>query len=299
MHIEPTSRCVLACPGCPRTWFSEKFNRPFPKHDLDLDALERFLDCESGKSVRSFLLSGNHGDPIYYPRLIEMVQRFRDRAFKISTNGSYMPEKFWNDLSDNLTHDDTVYFSLDGLEHDNHLYRRNSDWASIIAGIKIMARGPAKVVWKSIIFSYNQHEQDQMRSMANDLGIEFIAESTGYFGDESLRPTTEQLIRIDLLYEYSKESKDIDPKCHHGKMEFVSADGYYWPCCMISNSQTLYKTQLWKDRQQWKLDTQNLDQARQKVQFWAESVKHQGTDAPSPCKMHCKPGQNGYHWPTI
>lgn len=298
MHIEPTSRCVLSCPGCPRTWFSDKFNRPFPKKDLDLEDFSRFLDCDSGDQIQEFLLNGNHGDPIYYPRLIEMIQRFRDRRFKISTNGSYMPEKFWHTLAENLDANDTIYFSIDGLEHDNHLYRRNSDWSSIISGLEIMAKGPARVFWKSIIFSYNQDELDQMKQMAEDLGVMFISETTGYYGDESLRPTDEKLIRTDMLYVRDRSGIDLDPKCDQGRQEFVSADGYYWPCCQISNSYVLHKTPLWKARDQWRIDSQNLDQARKKVTDWAKSVKEQGVGAPEPCKMHCKTGQIGYQWPA-
>jgi len=296
MHIEPTSRCILSCPGCPRTRFSQKFHRPFPKQDLDLDCLDRFLDCESGHQIDSFLLNGNHGDPIYYPDLINLIQRFRNRKFKISTNGSRMPEKFWHTLSENLTANDTIYFSIDGLEHDNHLYRRNSDWASIMQGLGIMVKGPARVVWKSIIFSYNQHELAEMEQMAQNLGAEFFSETTGYFGDESLRPSDIKLVRSDLLYQNTWKSEEVDPKCDSGRTEFVSADGYYWPCCMISNYQVLHKTLLWKQKDEWNINTQNLDQMRIKVGVWSKLVKDQGLSAPSICKMLCSPNTPDYQW---
>ena len=296
MHIEPTSRCILACPGCPRTWFAGKFHHPFPKQDLDLDDFARFMDCDSGAQVNDFLLNGNHGDPIYYPRLVEMIQRFRDRKFRISTNGSHMPKKFWHVLAENLTIDDVIYFSIDGLEHDNHLYRRNSDWNSIMAGLDIMVKSPAKVIWKSIIFSYNQHEIAQMEQTARDRGADFFSETTGYFGDDSLRPSDEKLIRTDMLYKHSKDAIELDPKCKDFGSEFVSADGYYWPCCLISNVHVLHKTQLWREKDQWCIDNQTLDRARQRVTDWANSVKIQGPNAPSPCKMHCKVGQSGYQW---
>ena len=298
MHIEPTSRCTLECPGCPRTWFAKTLHRPFPKQDLDLDDFSRFLDCKDGHAVDKFLLCGNHGDPIYYPRLMEMIRRFRDRKFAISTNGSYMPEKFWYTLAENLTNNDTIYFSIDGLEHDNHLYRRNADWDSIMAGLDIMVESPARVVWKSLIFSYNQHEIGQIEKMAHDRGAEFIAETTGYFGDDSLKPADQKLIRTDMLYDSSKNVTEIEPKCNLGQTEFVSADGYYWPCCLISNTQVLHKTQLWRERSQWRIDNQNLDQARQRITAWSNLVKAQGSEAPASCKMHCKAGELGYKWPS-
>jgi MoaA/NifB/PqqE/SkfB family radical SAM enzyme len=241
-------------------------------------------------------LCGNHGDPIYYPRLIEMIRQFRDRKFSISTNGSYMPEKFWYTLAENLTNNDTIYFSIDGLEHDNHLYRRNANWDSVMTGLDIMVESPARVVWKSIIFSYNQHEIGQMEEMAHDRGAEFIAETTAYFGDDSLKPADQKLIRTDMLYENSKKITEIEPKCSLGYTEFVSADGYYWPCCLISNARVLYKTQLWQEKDKWRIDNQNLDQARQQITVWSNLVKEQGPEAPVSCKMHCQIGQLNYQW---
>lgn len=300
MHVEPTSRCVLACPGCARTWFSDFTHRPFPKHDLDLDDFERFLDCDSSHQIKSFLLNGNHGDPIYYPRLIEMIQKFRSKNFQISTNGSYMNAEFWQELGDNLLAGDTVYFSIDGLEHNNHLYRKNADWASIMTGISILSQSAARVVWKSIIFSFNQDQLGKMEDMAHDLGVEFFAEPTGYFGDEKLKPNNTQLIRTDMLYRSDPGNIEIDPRCQSAaETAYVTADGYFWPCCLISNSFVLYKTPIWRTRQQWMIKNQTLDEALVKIQEWADLAKGLAKESPASCQMHCKKGQTHYKWPTI
>lgn len=300
MQVEPTSRCTLACPGCARTWFADFTHRPFPKHDLDLDDFERFLDCESSHLIKSFLLNGNHGDPIYYPRLIEMIKKFRSKDFQISTNGSYMGAEFWQELGDNLRSSDTVYFSIDGLEHNNHLYRKNADWASIMTGISILSRSPARVIWKSIIFSFNQDQLGQMESMADDLGVEFLAEPTGYFGDDQFKPSDTKLIRTDMMYRQDAGDVEIDPKCQSAvQTAYVTADGFFWPCCLISNSRMLYKTPLWRTRQHWMIKNQTLDEALDRIKEWADSVKTQGKESPASCQMHCKKGQSGYQWPTI
>ena len=55
MHIEPTTRCTLACPGCPRTEIVNKLGK-FPKQDLDLDNLVNFLDCASGRELKNLNL---------------------------------------------------------------------------------------------------------------------------------------------------------------------------------------------------------------------------------------------------
>jgi MoaA/NifB/PqqE/SkfB family radical SAM enzyme len=290
MHIEPTSRCTLACPACPRTWFSETFNRPFPKQDLDVDVLERFLDCESGLEVTQFLLNGNHGDPIYYPDLFKLIDRFRsNKTFKISTNGSYQKTEFWHTLSSMLTPADTVYFSIDGLEHNNHLYRRNSDWNSIMEGLTIMSQGPARVVWKTLYFSYNINEIDQIKALADSKGVEFFVESSSRYGDQTLIPN-ENFIDTSRLYKKSIDPVVIDPQCGH-KEEYISADGYYWPCCLITSMYSLHKTSLWKDRANWKISNQTLDSARERVLNWKQAILDNPAQAHDICKMSCKPGQ--------
>jgi MoaA/NifB/PqqE/SkfB family radical SAM enzyme len=296
MHIEPTSRCTLFCPACPRTWFADKFNRAFPKQDLDLDHLERFLDCESGHQIQSFMLSGNHGDPIYYPDLLAMIERFRNtKSFKISTNGSYQSPKFWQKLSSQLTDQDTIFFSIDGLEHNNHLYRRNSDWKSIMQGLEIMSQGPARVIWKTLIFAYNANEIDQIQSVAESYGVEFIAYSTDRFGDDKLVPES-HLIDSSRLYKNIQQTVIIEPQC--STQEYISADGYYWPCCLITSMFTLHKTELWKQRKNWAIQNQTLDQTRLHLNNWKQSILDSPATAHDVCKMSCKPGQK-FDWPTM
>jgi MoaA/NifB/PqqE/SkfB family radical SAM enzyme len=296
MHIEPTSRCTLACPSCPRTWFTEKFNRSFPKQDLDLAQLENFLDCDSGQKVQEFLLNGNHGDPIYYPYLLDMIDKFRsNKTFKISTNGSFQRPEFWEALSDRLGPSDTVYFSIDGLEHNNHLYRRNSNWNSIMQGLDIMVKGSSRIVWKTLIFSYNENEIDQIQKMAENRGAIFVVEPTSRFGNDSLEPN-KQLIDTSRLYKNIQETVIIEPQC--SSQEYISADGYYWPCCLITSMYTLHKTKLWKEKNKWAIQDQNLDQVRVQLEQWKQAILDNPIDAHAVCKMNCKPGQK-FAWSQI
>lgn len=289
MHIELTSRCTLACPACSRTWFTQTLKRPFPKHDLDIEQLVKFLDCDSGRQVRRFNLEGNHGDSIYYPDFIKFIDTFRqDKNFDLVTAGSRQTRKFWEELSTRLTADDTVTFSIDGLEHNNHLYRVNSDWESIMMGLEITKRSPARVIWKTLIFSYNQNDLEQIRSLAENMGADFIPVTTHRFGNESFRPSQE-LVRIERTYEHSKDIYEIDPKCP--STEFISADGYYYPCCWTATAQIVAKTHFWKEREQWNIHGRKLGDLRKTVIDWAESLRQDPKKAYPICQMHCKKGQ--------
>lgn len=289
MHIETTTRCTLACPGCPRTYIADKLGH-FHKHDLVLEDLVRFLDCNDGYKVNHLLLEGNHGDPIYYNRLFDLIDSFRDRVkFTIVTNGSYKDAKFWNELSSRLTDQDWIIFSIDGLEHNNHLYRRNSDWTSTIQAVQTVSKYPVKLGWKTLVFDYNYREIDQIQTLAESYGAKFISERTARFGDDSLRPPDE-LVDSNVVYYPTTESiTEIDPHCNNYAKEYIAADGFYWPCCWISSAFTLYKSDLWKNRSRWSIKNCTLTEMRQRLDQWISEMR---SCPDTVCKMMCKQGNN-------
>lgn len=291
MHIELTTRCTLACPGCPRTVTANQTG-PYPKLDLNLDAFTKFLDCKSGQTIPSLNLEGNHGDPIYYPHLIEFVKTFRSKNFVIVTNGSYRDKNFWESLASQVTKDDWIIFSIDGLEQNNHLYRRNSDWRSIMLGIDIMKQSPIKIGWKTIIFDHNYRDIDRIKDFAENKGAVFVAQKTSRFGDESLRPPLDW---VEICREYTPDLellKTIEPQCSSHAKEYIAADGYYWPCCWISSSFTLSKSELWQQRSEWTIADHTLDQMRNKLDSWILDMQ---SNPDVVCRMMCRPGNP--RWP--
>lgn len=292
MHIETTTRCTLACPGCPRTLIPS-----VSKNDLILDDLVFFLNCKSGNTLDNLYLEGNHGDPIYYPALLELIDKFRTtKRFTIVTNGSHRNQNFWKQLAARLTPNDLVIFSIDGLEHNNHLYRRNSNWASIMVGLDTMVKSGVQVGWKTIIFDYNYKEIDQIQKFAESCGAKFVSQTTSRFGDESLRPPTQI---VDVTREYNEDTNKVSkltPQCQSHAKEYVSADGYYWPCCWISSMFTLPNSALWKEREKWRIKDRKLDDMRAQLADWTVQLQKNPIQADVVCKMMCKPSNEV--WPV-
>lgn len=286
MHVELTSRCVLSCPGCPRTDVIQRLGS-FPKQDLDLDQFARFVDTDTGRDIPKFLLEGNHGDPIYAPQLLDFVDHFRDhKNYVIVTNGSHRDQAFWNRLAQRLTAQDQIIFSIDGLPENNHIYRRNTDWPSIERALRILQDHPVRVTWKTIVFSYNHDQLNQIQDLAHTFGADWFSQTTSRFGDESLRPP-ESL--VEHFREYSSDTESvvqIKPQCESHATEYVSADGYYWPCCWVSSAFTLYRSQLWRDREQWRIQDRTLDQLRQQLESWIPGMQSHPDVV---CRMLCRP----------
>ena len=300
LHIETTTRCTLACPACPRTIWNDVVKRPVNKVDLDVDLLERFLDCEGASQITQFFLCGDYGDSIYYPDLLKFIRKFRDQVcFQIVTNGSRQTKKFWQALSDELNEHDSVVFSIDGLEDTNHLYRINSDWNSIMQGLDIMVKGPAQVHWKTIVFGFNYDKLDKIKALAAAKGAAFHAVKTHRYGNESLIPP-QQFVEINHLYkeEFNDNHQiEIEPRCE-SDAKIVTADGYLLPCDWIRNPRTFYKSQLWKQKNRWvdkvKMQDNTYDRALEIIRDWENYVRQnsltQSGSVDVLCKMLCRKG---------
>lgn len=299
LHIETTTRCILACPACARTAWHNFTKQPVVKEDLDIDVLEKFLDCDGGRQINSFTLCGDYGDPIYYPGLFDLIQRFRDRvSFNIVTNGSRQTENFWHELAGLMTSQDRVIFSIDGLEDTNHLYRINSDWNSIMQGLDIMTKSPAQIHWKTIIFKFNYERLDEMKKFANDKGATWSAEKTHRYGNKDLEPPLE-FVAVNHSFQdqfVGNNQIEIEPRCSK-EAKVVTASGYLYPCDWIRYPQTFYKSQLWKHKDRWleKLNMRNVDydQAMLIIKDWEDHVIQNsltGGTVDVLCKMLCRKG---------
>lgn len=299
LHLELTNRCVLACPACPRTTWRELTKMPLSKSDLDIDVLKKFLDCDGGQEIDTFVLCGDYGDCIYYPQLFEFIKEFRSsKKFIISTNGSNQTEKFWTTLKSLLIPGDKIIFGIDGLEDTNHLYRRNANWASVMMGLDIMVQSTATVVWQTIVFSFNYNQLLTIKQFAESKGAEFLCLKTHRYEDSTLIPPDDyielnHIIKDDYI---NKNDFVIDPACNQEKA--VTADGYLFPCDWIRNPRTLYRSQLWKQKSRWidKVDMRNTnyDQAVLVIQDWANYVRDNSIkgspDVDVLCKMKCREG---------
>lgn len=296
IQLELTTRCTLKCPACSRTSFAEILNRPMPNRDMDPDMLWDFLNCESGRKIEHLYLCGDHGDSIYYPKLLYFLEKFRnDRYFTIVTNGSYQNQKFWNEVCARMDSRDKIFFSIDGLGESNSNYRVNADWESILTGLETVSKTDIELVWETNIFSFNYDKLDEMKRFAESYGAKFIAKKTGRHGKTELAPPI-QFINSDEIYrpEYSDPHKItiVEPNCVHRYQNIISASNYFLPCGFISGPMALYKSKIWKERDKWYMKGQTLDDVIQNaLNPWIQNIKDNPQSCEVICKMKCKKDQ--------
>ena len=266
-HVEPTNICTLNCAGCALTRFIEQWPQHWKNHNLDIDSLLSFLDIDlSGKHM---YLCGNYGDPIYHSDLINFVAKLKHAGTTVSitTNGSYQSRHWWQELTECLDSQDTVRFSIDGMPDNFRQYRKNADWPSIQTAIETCVASDCKTVWKYIPFSFNQHSIEQAEKLCQDLGVDsFLLEPSDRFDEYTLNllPDPENLIgkRFVPMSQWKKENtvSAVKPRCNSGREHFITADGYYSPCCYTADHRFYYKNQFGKNKKLYDIRQTTLSQ---------------------------------------
>jgi organic radical activating enzyme len=281
LHIEPTNMCTLQCPKCARTEFINQFGQDkWSNNSLDLVKLKQFLDIDlSGKQIS---LCGTYGDPIYYSNLMGMIEYFKSAGANIliATNGSYRTADWWSRLASILDEQDSIVFGIDGLPETFINYRINADWNSIKIGIDIMSKSKAKLIWQYIPFAFNERDIDEARQLSQNLGFDkfLILPSDRWIENDPLMPANLQL-RIEHTITWkkntnnaSRDSRIIDPKCKSNDQHYISANGYYMPCCYISDYRFYYKSEFYKNRSQYNISNTTISQiltSAQSIDFYS------------------------------
>jgi MoaA/NifB/PqqE/SkfB family radical SAM enzyme len=269
-HIEISSKCTLRCPRCAR----QEVPDSLVNTELDLDFFKRnFTEQFILDHVEKITFCGDDGDPIYAHDLIsviEYIKSIKPVEIVIVTNGSHKKPEWWKDLGYVLTDADTVHFSIDGWNNEsNNLYRVNSDFDSVIAGIKTLKSvSHCRLVWAAIAFKFNELQLTAMESHARELGMDAfqLTKSTkfgkiypSYGNNDPLEPSEQNIsgshrFERDVvllssrglssqvrkqniqLYNSVQEANGVKPLCEIGnKGLYIDAQGRLFPCCWVAN----------------------------------------------------------------
>lgn len=293
-HIEPTSKCTLECPLCDRTWFYETFKKR-NLHEINIDHLVKFVGPNAKVSM-----CGNNGDPIYHSQFHKLCSELKNNncTLRITTNGSSKTKKWWEKLNKILDKDDTIIFSIDGLEDTNHIYRKNAKWKSIMNAIDSLQKRKCKIAWKFIVFKHNQHQIYEAKKLCDTLNFDnfLLEQSDRWLGKRDMMPDREY---VDNYYEHQKEvminpeyKAEMQPFClKDGKPAnalYIDSEGDFYPCCWIGTYRYRYKNIFSPKQNNFNIKSNSLDDILEdgKVKDFFESTK-QFTTANDCCKIYC------------
>jgi MoaA/NifB/PqqE/SkfB family radical SAM enzyme len=269
-HIEISSKCTLRCPRCAR----QEVPDSLVNTELDLEFFQRNFTPEFVlANVEKITFCGDDGDPIYAHDLIPVIRYIKNIKpveIVIVTNGSHKKSAWWQELGSVLSEQDTVHFSIDGYNNEsNNLYRVNSDFDSIITGIRELKMSSAcRLVWAAIAFKFNELYINSMENLARQLDMDafqltkstkFGAVYPSYGENDPLEPSKKfissshrferdvvvlssrglnnRVNAINLrLYRSDREINGVRPLCEIGnKGLYIDAQGRLFPCCWVAN----------------------------------------------------------------
>lgn len=275
-HIEPTNICTLKCHKCARTDFISRFPNKWKNKQLDLDKFKKFIDIDIENKI--FSLSGNYGDPIYYSKLFDLLIWLKSQGAKIiiTTNGSYKTTDWWQELGEILDFNDQIFFAIDGIPENFTTYRINADWQSIELGIRIIAKH-TRAIWKYIPFKFNENNIEQAKKLAHELGMESLVVHPSSRWDSINDPFKPDL--ISPLYQQKISWKPkvdfaLDPKCKNSNLEhFISADGYYMPCCYVGDHRFYYSSEFYKHKEKFNISTVTISQILEQLNDFYDGIE--------------------------
>lgn len=288
-HIEPTNICTLKCPRCSRTKFIEKFPNKWKNYQINLDHLKTFIDIPINN--KSFRLCGDYGDPIYYDRLFDLVNwiKSNNAYLVIHTNGSYKTKTWWKELVSLLDDKDSIIFAIDGTPKNFTEYRVNADWESIQNGIEV-ATEKIHTVWQYIPFNYNTNTINEAKNLSTQLGMkEFLLLKSSRWEDynDPLRPEKKYVSSSDKEIKFQKniQAQNINPRCKQTNTDhFITANGFYAPCCHVPNHNFYYKSEFYKNKSKYDISKTTLSEVLANTQDFYNNLE---TKKPIYCIYHC------------
>jgi len=235
LHLEPTTVCNAACPQCAREDVT-LYNDSSDRSSLDINKIEKALPNNFIQKLDKMFMCGDFGDPAATHETINIYRYFRKLnptiTLGMNTNGGVQNTTWWRSLGEILNQNkDYCVFSIDGLSDTNHLYRRNVKFSKVIDNAKAFIDAGGHAQWDMLIFKYNQHQIDQARDLAKELGF------THFRAKVSRRFKINPVDNLDPPDGFTLPNvlnpDSID--CHALKENsiYLAANGIVYPCCWI------------------------------------------------------------------
>lgn len=175
LHVEISSLCNAACPQCARHPTASYFLNPMieDKEKWTLDQVKKNFPKEDLANLKTIMYNGTVGDFITNTQAIPIAKYFseaNDFIYSVvNTNGSARPIEWWQNLAEipRLK----VNFAIDGLKDTNHIYRRRTDFDTIIRNAKAFIEAGGEADWHMIVFDHNKHQIESCRELSKTLGF--------------------------------------------------------------------------------------------------------------------------------
>ncbi len=262
VHLEISSRCNAECPLCPRNFYGYPLNDGYVEHDMSLAEAQHIFHPEFLKQLTEIYINGNFGDAVMNPDTIKIIEYFQSHSSAVilmSTNAGARNSEYWKSLAQLNVR---IFFCIDGLEDTHHLYRKNTQYSTVIKNAKTFINTGGYAIWKMIKFDHNQHQLDSAEKLSQQLGFKKFEISdhgrnqapvfdkqqklmhvigqpaTVDFDKVWHTRTTDEVLLEDIVG--GRTPAPIQCQIKKQKSIYISSTGDVYPCCYLGFTPKTY-----------------------------------------------------------
>jgi len=259
IHLEITNNCQASCPMCNRNINGGLENPLIKIRNWTFEDFKSVMTQELLNQINSYYFCSNFGDPMMNNDLIKMCNWSKtvapDVSITIHTNGGARNNDWWVSLAQSLPMNHKVVFALDGLKDTHSLYRIGTDFDKVIDNARAFIQAGGTAEWVFIKFKHNEHQVEQVRQLAKELGFHhFTLKNSSRF---ILEPRVKVLNKTGITTHYIEPATDvplkfidkkviqdyknivsksvISCKSKHEKEIYIDAYGDVLPCCWLAS----------------------------------------------------------------
>lgn len=259
IHLEITTRCQASCPMCNRNYRGGMSNPNLVLADWSVADFQKVLPSKVLEQLEGLYFCGNLGDPIVNNDLIQMCDIAATAnpniILRIHTNGGARNHEWWQNLAEVMPKHHVVIFGIDGLEDTHHLYRIGTTYENVIKNAKAFIAAGGTAEWVFIKFKHNEHQVDEARRRAKELGFDrFTVKNSTRFMEPKFAvldkqgsteyylepPSDNQVVLIDATmiskFRSWMTTSEIDCYVKGTKEVYIDAHKNLFPCCFLAST---------------------------------------------------------------
>jgi hypothetical protein len=180
----------------------------------------------------------------------------------VHTNGGARKVEWWKELAEALPENHRVVFAIDGLEDTHHLYRIGTKYETVVRNAQAFMSAGGIAEWAFIQFLHNEHQVDEARQRAKDIGFKyFTTKNSSRFLIEPRSPAVDKngvvthyiepasftpmkFIDKKVIENWRKILDDAKVECKvlKDKEIYIDAHKDFYACCWLANIPYSYIT---------------------------------------------------------
>lgn len=245
IHVEPTTVCQAECSMCARTVLNYHSHNKHLNAELSLSKFQALTESIIS-SLKKILFCGILGDPAGCTELLNIIRWSQEKnpniVIGVNTNGAIRNTQWWEELAAYTSKNAYSYvvFSIDGLGDTNHIYRKNVSWQKLMANTQAYISAGGVAQWDMLVFDHNKHQVEEAKQLAKKMNFRaFRTKVSSRFAQHNtdLLPPDNSSVIVEPS-DFSCAAKDTNSV-------YLSANGFWFPCCYIHDDYLRYNDNTW------------------------------------------------------